>query len=78
MGSNFGDKEARAGVFIGLLAYFMWGIFPVYFKWIASVAPLEVLGHRVVWAVPFGALIICLGSAFRSADYSCPATMARS
>jgi chloramphenicol-sensitive protein RarD len=58
MGSNFGDKEARAGVFIGLLAYFMWGIFPVYFKWIASVAPLEVLGHRVVWAVPFGALII--------------------
>lgn len=58
MSSNFGDKEARAGVFIGLLAYFMWGIFPVYFKWIASVAPLEVLGHRVVWAVPFGALII--------------------
>ena len=58
MGSNFGDREARAGVFIGLLAYFMWGIFPVYFKWIASVDPLEVLGHRVVWAVPFGALII--------------------
>ena len=58
MSSNFGDNEARAGVFIGLLAYFMWGIFPVYFKWIASVAPLEVLGHRVVWAVPFGALII--------------------
>lgn len=58
MSSNFGDKEARAGVFIGLLAYFMWGIFPVYFKWIASVDPLEVLGHRVIWAVPFGALII--------------------
>jgi chloramphenicol-sensitive protein RarD len=58
MDSLHGDKEARAGVFIGLLAYFMWGIFPVYFKWIASVAPLEVLGHRVVWAVPFGALII--------------------
>jgi len=53
-----GYLPRRAGVFIGLLAYFMWGIFPVYFKWIASVAPLEVLGHRVVWAVPFGALII--------------------
>lgn len=26
--------------------------------WIASVAPLEVLAHRIVWAVPFGALII--------------------
>ena len=58
MGSFHADKEARIGVFVGLLAYFMWGIFPVYFKWIASVDPLEVLGHRVVWAVPFGALII--------------------
>lgn len=52
------ESEVRVGVLVGLLAYFLWGIFPVYFKWIASVAPLEVLGHRVIWAVPFGALII--------------------
>lgn len=58
MNAQHSDSEARSGVLIGLAAYFLWGIFPVYFKWIASVAPLEVLGHRVVWAVPFGALII--------------------
>jgi len=52
------DAEARSGVIFGLLAYTMWGVFPVYFKLIESVAPLEVLAHRVVWAVPFGALII--------------------
>lgn len=52
------DAEIRSGVILGLLAYTMWGIFPVYFKWIESVAPFEVLVHRVVWAVPFGALII--------------------
>jgi chloramphenicol-sensitive protein RarD len=52
------DAEARRGVLLGLLAYTMWGVFPVYFKWIESVAPLEVLSHRVVWAVVFGALII--------------------
>ena len=52
------DAEVRSGVILGLLAYTMWGVFPVYFKWIESVAPTEVLVHRVVWAVPFGAVII--------------------
>ena len=52
------SDEARSGVLIGLLAYTMWGVFPVYFKMVASVAPFEILGHRILWAVPFGALII--------------------
>ena len=52
------ESEARSGVGYGLLAYTMWGLFPVYFVWTSSVEPLEVLGHRVLWAVPFGALII--------------------
>lgn len=55
-----GEAGERGGVLFGLLAFSMWGIFPVYFKWIESVAPLEVLGHRVLWAVPFGALILTL------------------
>ena len=57
-GQAYSDAEVRTGVILGLLAYTMWGVFPVYFKWIESVAPTEVLVHRVVWAVPFGALII--------------------
>ncbi len=55
---GFSDAEVRTGVVLGLLAYTMWGVFPVYFKWVESVAPLEVLVHRILWAVPFGALII--------------------
>lgn len=55
-------RHARSGVLIGLAAYTMWGVFPVYFKLIESVAPLEILTHRIVWAVPFGALIIALRS----------------
>ena len=54
------DRFARDGVIIGLLAYIMWGIFPVYFKILDSVSPTEMLVHRVVWAVPFGGLIILL------------------
>ena len=52
------DRSAREGVIIGLLAYTMWGLFPVYFKILDSVNPTEMLAHRVLWAVPFGALII--------------------
>lgn len=52
------DAEIRSGVLFGLIAYSLWGVFPVYFKWIETVAPTEVLVHRVVWAVPFGAFII--------------------
>ncbi len=52
------DAEIRSGVALGLLAYTLWGVFPVYFKWIETVAPLEVMAHRILWAVPFGALII--------------------
>jgi len=41
-----------------LIAYVLWGVFPVYFKLVQSVPPTEVLAHRIVWAVPFGALIL--------------------
>lgn len=50
--------QLRAGLIAGIVAYTMWGIFPVYFKLTQSVPALEILAHRVVWAVPFGALII--------------------
>ena len=52
------SAQLRAGLIAGIIAYTMWGVFPVYFKLTQSVPALEILAHRVVWAVPFGALII--------------------
>lgn len=49
---------ARAGVAAGLVAYVLWGVFPVYFKMVDVVAPPEVLAHRIVWSLAFGGLII--------------------
>ena len=46
------------GVAAGLVAYLIWGVLPVYFKLTEHVDVLEVLAHRIVWAVPFGALIL--------------------
>ena len=50
--------DVRDGIIAGLIAYSFWGVLPVYFKLVGTVAPTEVLLHRILWAVPFGALII--------------------
>ena len=52
------QEQARNGLIAGLLAYLSWGLLPIYFKYVESVPALEILAHRVVWAIPFGALII--------------------
>lgn len=52
------EDRARNGFFAALLAYTIWGFTPIYFVVIAAVPSLEVLAHRVIWAVPFGALIV--------------------
>ncbi len=41
-----------AGLAYGLAAFGIWGLVPVYFKAVGKVPPLEVLAHRVLWAVP--------------------------
>jgi chloramphenicol-sensitive protein RarD len=56
------DKHTslRIGLASGALAYLMWGFFPVYFKMTAATPALEILSHRIVWAIPFGALILSM------------------
>jgi len=55
---TYENPDVRDGVITGLIAYTLWGFMPIYFKFVAAVAVSEVLAHRIVWAVPFGALII--------------------
>lgn len=56
------QRERRIGVFYGLAAYLWWGFVVVYFKAVASVSPLEVLAHRVVWSlVLLGSLLAVRG-----------------
>jgi chloramphenicol-sensitive protein RarD len=33
-------------------AFVFWGIAPVFFKWIATVPAVEIIAHRIFWAVP--------------------------
>jgi chloramphenicol-sensitive protein RarD len=52
------EQQARDGIVSALIAYLLWGFMPLYFILVKDVASLEVLAHRVIWAVPFGAAII--------------------
>lgn len=54
----FVSREQRTGFLYALAAFGFWGLGPIYFKAVAHVPPLEVLGHRVVWTVVLTALLI--------------------
>ena len=57
---NDADRPAGRGLGYGLLAYFVWGFFPAYFKAVASVPALQVVAHRIVWSALFLLLVIAL------------------
>ncbi len=40
----------RQGILYAVLAYGIWGLFPVYWKLLGSVPALEILSHRVIWS----------------------------
>lgn len=52
------EEKIRNGLISALIAYSIWGFLPVYFKFVQAVPALEMLAHRIVWAVPFGAAIV--------------------
>lgn len=43
--------EARYGTFLGVGAYTIWGLFPLYWPLLEPAASIEILGHRVVWSL---------------------------
>lgn len=60
--------ESRQGFVYALGAYGIWGfILPIFMKLLAHVSPVEVVAHRVIWALPFAILILAWQGAFRPA-----------
>jgi chloramphenicol-sensitive protein RarD len=52
------EHHVRSGFLLGLAAYGLWGILPVYFKAIAAIPAVDIVAHRVIWSLPFLALLI--------------------
>jgi len=51
-------REALKGGCFALAAFGAWGLNPLYFKEIAAIPELEVLAHRIIWAVPLLAFLV--------------------
>ena len=48
----------QTGLIYAALAFVIWGLFPLYFQFIAQVHPLEVVLHRSAWALLFVLLVL--------------------
>lgn len=48
------------GIWYALGAYGIWGLFPIYWKWIGHVPALQTISHRIVWSclILFGIILI--------------------
>ena len=52
------DKLDRGGLIAAFGAYLCWGFLPVFFKQLGGVPALEIIAHRVIWAVPLLIIIM--------------------
>lgn len=54
-------KEEKKGIVLGVFAYVLWGIIPLYWKLLGEVQSLSILFYRIVWSFVFMLLyIICI------------------
>ena len=45
-------------------AYLLWGLFPLYWPLLEPAAPIEILGHRIVWSLAFLIALLAVTSGF--------------
>ena len=53
-------RENATGIIYTAGAYVLWGILPIYWKFINEVPALEILAHRVIWSFIFVLIIVLL------------------
>jgi len=58
------NRKERQGTIYAIAAFGFWGLVPIYFKQVATVAPTEVLAHRIFWSVVVLTLFLSLSKQF--------------
>lgn len=51
-------KHGSGGFLLGLTAYGLWGILPIYFNALREIPAVDIVAHRVLWSFPFLVLLI--------------------
>ena len=52
--------DERRGLLLGVAAYTLWGLFPLYFRALAPAGALEILASRVVWSLLVVGLVLAV------------------
>ena len=60
-------ENTRLGILAGVGAYAIWGLVPIFFKQMAGVPAVEIIAHRVVWAMLLMTALIGFGRGFGEA-----------
>jgi len=50
----------NSGILSAALAFFCWGLFPLYFHAIGEVPPLQILAHRMLWSLLFLLIVLAV------------------
>ena len=56
--------NARKGFALGVSAYTLWGVLPVYFKALRSIDAADIVAHRIVWSMPILAALLSFTDAW--------------
>lgn len=48
----------RTGILSAALAFFCWGLFPLYFHALHAIPPLQILAHRMLWSLLFLLIVL--------------------
>ncbi len=66
LSSVFDGDGTRQGIILGLVAYTIWGFFPIYFKALSELSPLEIVCHRISWSAASLLALVFIRRKFRS------------
>ena len=53
------------GLLYAFMAYFLWGVFPIYWKQIHFIPAIEIIAHRIVWAFVFVSFVVWIKKDWR-------------
>jgi len=55
---NYSRMNSRKGALSAFASYVAWGVMPLYWKALAGVPAVQILSHRVVWALVFNVILL--------------------
>jgi len=59
-------SSSARGLVMTASAFLIWGVVPVYMKLLGHMPAMEIVAHRILWAVPFTAAILAFLGGFKT------------